>query len=635
MSLDSLISQIRNDKMNDICFDCGDKNPVFISINNGIFLCAQCATIHMSFQPGVSTVENNDLHALSINELNFIAKGGNTRLNDFILEEFPKLENYSQKLLYKTRAMDYYRKRLNYLVNGGPEPTRPSQIAGCQLIPDNFYSQNSYVRNAPKKFEPKTRTYKPSQTNQGSKFIFSPESIANDYNEDNFFGNPFLNENENKFEKKEGNMFKKFFGDDFGFDDDDFLSGPKKKLNQTQIYKDPPKYEEKSKITYNNARQPQDNLSKRNAQTNTQQPPKRPITSTNPIFVPSRKHKYIKKEKQNNNNNNNNNNNSNNNFSNSNYTRSSYSSNNNNNTNYTKNNTNNNYTKNITNNNYTKNNINNSNTNNTNNNYSRKYYTNNKVTNDNNTDNNNNVGKKLNVVRNAMEEPNKFSNINNENKNNSDKYNPFKRRDSTELITLPNLENNNLAQNKKNQKKQEIPLEFHRQATGLGQIADAVNENDEDSISEKSENSKSDNDSDYSGELAKIPENNTHKEQKDVFDENQITFKNSIRNKYKKRKSEQIMENLKKEEKLKNSRVNNNKNNNVYESKYNKHSNSGKKENDNNSYNKKPSNNIENNPQFDKKYARRLSKIKITSTNWNINQLGDKNIYPDAMEVEE
>ena len=626
MSLDSLISQIRNDKMNDICFDCGEKNPVFISINNGIFLCAQCATIHMSFQPGVSTVENNDLHALSVNELSFIAKGGNTRLNDFILEEFPKLENYSQKLLYKTRAMDYYRKRLNYLVNGGPEPTRPSQIAGCQLIPDNFYSQNSYVRNAPKKFEPKTRTYKPNQTNQGSKFKFSPESIANDYNEDNFFGNPFLDEN--KFEKNEGNMFKKFFGDDFGFDDDDFFGGPKKKLNQTQIYKDPPKYEEKPKTVYNNVRQPQDNVSKRNAQTNTQQPPKRPITSSNPIFVPSRKHKYIKKEEQNNNNSNNNNNNSNNNFSNSNYTRSSYSSSNNNNTNYTKNNTNNNYTKNTTNNSNTKNTTNNSNTNN---NYSRKYYTSNKITNDNNTDNNNNVGKKLNVVRNAMEEPNKFSNINNENKNNSDKYNPFKRRDSTELITLPNLENNNLAQNKKNQKKQEIPLEFHRQATGLGQIADAVNENDEDSLSEKSENSKSDNDSDYSAELAKIPENNTHKQQKDVFDENQITFKNSIRNKYKKKKSEQIMENLKNEEKLKNSRANNIKKNNVYES---KHSNSGKKENDNNNYNKKPSNKIENNPQFDKKYARRLSKIKITSTNWNINQLGDKNIYPDAMEVE-
>ena len=36
-----------------------------------------------------------------------------------------------------------------------------------------------------------------------------------------------------------------------------------------------------------------------------------------------------------------------------------------------------------------------------------------------------------------------------------------------------------------------------------------------------------------------------------------------------------------------------------------------------------------------KKYARKLSKMNISSTNWNINQLGDINTYPDAMEVEE
>ena len=43
----------------------------------------------------------------------------------------------------------------------------------------------------------------------------------------------------------------------------------------------------------------------------------------------------------------------------------------------------------------------------------------------------------------------------------------------------------------------------------------------------------------------------------------------------------------------------------------------------------------ESNNQFDKKYARKLSKMNISSTNWNINQLGDINTYPDAMEVEE
>ena len=553
--LNSLISKIRNDKMNSICFDCNDENPAFISINNGIFLCNQCATVHMSFQPGISTIENNDLYSLTENELNFLVKGGNTRLNDFILDEFPKLENYSQKLLYKTRAMDYYRKRLDFFVNGGVEPKRPSQIIGCQLIPENFYSKNSYVRKDPMKFEAKTRTYKPNPNNLRQR----NNEFDDDEDEDNFFNDPFMNES--KFGMNEGNMFKKFFGNDFfGFDDDEFF-GPKKKINQTQIFKETPKYQERPKTVYNtnttttNTREPQDNMSRRkNPEINDQKPQKRPLTSNHPIFVPSRKHKYIKKENQINNNNNNNN-------------------------------------------------------------------------------SNNNIGK--NVQKEMKEFPKNISTNNYEvkNKEENKKYDPFKRRDSTELITLPGMENNNLSQNKKIPKKQEIPSEFHKQATGLGQITDAINENDELSFSESEGNSNSEKDS--SEELAKIPENNTHKD-KDVFDESQITFKNSIRNKYKKRKSEQL-EKLKNEEKLKNKKS---KNNNVYESKYSKNSNSGKKEGKNNQkhgntgFNNKKDSKNETNPQFDKKFVRRLSKIKITSTNWNINQLGDMNIYPDAMEVE-
>ena len=181
MERESLINQIYTDKMNSICFDCGAENPVFISVNNGIFLCNQCASVHMSFPQGISIIENNDLYELSEDELKYLAFGGNTRLNDFILDEFPKLENYSQKLLYKTRGMDYYRKRLEYYVYGGTEPRKPSQIVGCQLIPENFYSQNKYVKKTPKNFEPKTRTYKPEEHLKSRKFNINKRNDENDY----------------------------------------------------------------------------------------------------------------------------------------------------------------------------------------------------------------------------------------------------------------------------------------------------------------------------------------------------------------------------------------------------------------------------------------------------------------------
>ena len=239
MEKDSLISKINNDKMNSICFDCGEEHPTFVSINNGIFLCNQCATIHMSFPQGISSIENNNLNALSENELKYLAQGGNTHLNDFILDEFPKLENYSQKLLYKTRGMDYYRKRLDFYVNGGAEPKKPSQIVGCQLLPDNYYRQQANIKKTQQKYEPKTRTYKPYSIK--SRIYNIKKNNENDYdNEDEYFRDPFLND---KFGKDEEKMLKKFFGNDdiFKFDEENNSGFGRNKVNQPQ----PSKYEKK------------------------------------------------------------------------------------------------------------------------------------------------------------------------------------------------------------------------------------------------------------------------------------------------------------------------------------------------------------------------------------------------------
>ena len=610
--MESLISQINKDKMNTICFDCGAENPNFVSINNGIFLCNQCASVHMSFPQGISIIENNDLYSLSEKELKFLAEGGNTSLNDFILDEYPKLENYSQKLLYKTRAMDYYRKRLYYYVYGGIEPRRPSQIVGCQLIPENYYNQNTYIKHIPKKYEPKTKTYKPEEHIKSRKFNINPNNYQND--EEEFFRDPFMNEA--KF-RNEGDLFQKFFGKDFfGMDDDDFLNfGEQKNMNQTQfIPRNKYQYQERPKNEYINSYNNTNNNNYDNKYNNIKgnelhnnlskstypgvyhhkiQP--RPLTATNPIFVPSRKHKYIKKEQENNDN------------------------------------------PNIINENIQKEGASDP----------MKYM----------KSNNRDQYSQKDIKENDKENPKQINIYDNNKINNNERksYDPFKRRDSTDLITFPGMEKSNLLQNKRKPKIHEIPAEFSKQASGLGQIADAINENDDESISSKnsisdSEKIQDENDLDSSAELKKIPENNSHKfnDNNDSKDE-PVTFKNSIRNKYKQRKS-QIGSDKKKEEEEKLKERPKPFNNNIYENKYNDSSNkkidkseknnikkkSSKKIND---FKKKKSSNLNNengtNPSINKSYARRLSKMNITSINWNINQLGDINTYPEVMDVEE
>ena len=541
--MEFLISQIRRDQMNNICFDCGVENPTFVSVNNGIFLCNQCASIHMSFPQGVSIIENNDLYSLSENELQFLAKGGNTNLNDFILDEFPKLENYSQKLLYKTRGMDYYRQRLYYYVYGGVEPRRPSQIVACQLMPENYYRPNDHM-NSHKRFEPKTRTYRPEDHIKSRKFNINKGNNENDYEEE-FFRDPFMNES--RF-GNEGNMFKKFFGGDlFDMDDDDFFNfGGNRNMNQTQYkpsynyqYQTNPNTGNVNSYYYkknNNNNDPRNNLSKSTHPGLYSHKVVRPMSSTNPIFVPSRKHKYIKKENQNNN----------------------------------------------------------------------------------------------------------FNNINNNVSQSQGNYDPFKRRDSTDLITLPGTENSNLLKNKRKVKPHEIPLEFSKQASGLGQIADAIHENDNESISSNSINDDEiENELDSSAELEKnLKENedkttNENNNNSNYEEDNGATFKNSIRNKYKNKKNQMETEKKKDEEKnIFKSKPNNSKNNNNNDE--NKSNNLGSKKSSEFKSKKSGLKNKDGtNSNINMSYARKLSKMNITSTNWNINQLGEIFTYPEIIFIEE
>ena len=509
MSVQSLIQTIHNDKMNSICFDCGAKSISFVSINNGIFLCNECATVHMSFPQEISIIENSDLYSLTEIGLKYLAYGGNTRLNDFILEEFPKLENYSQKLLYKTRAMDYYRKRLNYFVNGGVEPRRPSQIVGCQLVPQSSYNKN-YVKIPSKKYEPKNRTYKPEES-ETRKFNINRRN-NDDYNdEEEFFRAPFKNEQNFGFDN---NMFKKFFGDNFFGEDDDEFFGFGNKLNQSQRFDNYTSQQQRPEVYNNNTininknvninKEPKDNFS-RKINTNdiySKNINNRPQTAKNPIFVPSRTHKYIKKDQK-----------------------------------------------------------------------------------------------------------------------EEQKYNPFQRRDSTDLIVIPGSKENE----KKSQKTKEIPLEFHTRASGLGQLADTINENDDEYMSDKEQKDELDS----SEELEQISKEKEQEKQnnKNIFyDGSQATFENSIRNKYKRKKTEELEKKLKDEEKLRTTPKYNN---------INRNNNFDNKDNIGNNRRKTKNTNSKDNGQFNmKSYARRLSKMNISTTNWNINQLGDSFTYPDAMEVE-
>ena len=131
------IKIILNIPKNNECFECSNLYPEFISLNNGIFLCRNCVKNHSNFPKSISNILKKDLNDLTLKNIQYLCCGGNEKLKQFIQNEFPKLKKIDFKNLYKTYAMDYYRKYLEYLIEGGIKPNKPNKSKAYELIKIN------------------------------------------------------------------------------------------------------------------------------------------------------------------------------------------------------------------------------------------------------------------------------------------------------------------------------------------------------------------------------------------------------------------------------------------------------------------------------------------------------------------
>jgi len=131
------IKIILNIPKNNECFECSNLYPEFISLNNAIFLCKNCINNHIHFPKYISNIFKNDLNNLTLKNIQYLCCGGNEKLKQFIKNEFPRLKKFSYQNLYKTYAMEYYRKYLEYLIEGGIKPIKPNKNKAYELLKTN------------------------------------------------------------------------------------------------------------------------------------------------------------------------------------------------------------------------------------------------------------------------------------------------------------------------------------------------------------------------------------------------------------------------------------------------------------------------------------------------------------------
>ena len=135
---------LRQNKNNE-CFECLNLNPEYISLNNGIFLCKNCAKKHENFPKYISNIFKNELDKLTLKNIQYLYFGGNENLRNFVNNEFPKLKKFSYQNFYLSYSMDYYRKYLEYLIEGGIKPSKPNKNKAYELIQifNNNYSNKN------------------------------------------------------------------------------------------------------------------------------------------------------------------------------------------------------------------------------------------------------------------------------------------------------------------------------------------------------------------------------------------------------------------------------------------------------------------------------------------------------------
>ena len=82
------------------------------SVNNGVFICINCAAIHSGFdqQEGTSIIKSMTLDPWSELETWYLSMGGNLRLTQYF-EEYGLMEEDAQTRL-RTEAAAFYRRRL-------------------------------------------------------------------------------------------------------------------------------------------------------------------------------------------------------------------------------------------------------------------------------------------------------------------------------------------------------------------------------------------------------------------------------------------------------------------------------------------------------------------------------------------
>lgn len=141
MDTDQILKDLKSIPENNYCFDCGNEDSDWSSINNGIFLCSMCAEFHRGLGVNISFIRSVSIDTWQDKQLKLLQLGGNLALKEFF--SLYGLNEQEIAIKYRTKAADYYREMLKIKADDQEfEKEVPDVQTGIEIIEE---TKNSFV----------------------------------------------------------------------------------------------------------------------------------------------------------------------------------------------------------------------------------------------------------------------------------------------------------------------------------------------------------------------------------------------------------------------------------------------------------------------------------------------------------